>query len=277
MYELNGGDKFLRPSQKSAGFVAKPKKSSKKGFSPKIRPIGSVKNKSAQLEPVKILKKSSTFAGFKPAEDKSSFFLTNQAKKRPRVFNQSSFIQPQQQKNSKKSNNKNFKKQKKIKQSDRWNIVRSLRRMHVRDIPDDVEPIRTPVWLNLCVGFNNTFATVSAKNISKVKKVFSLGMLKLNSSKKTYKYLHKRITTAVINYIRYEKTIRKPIELFVRIKAPVKHFRNLVQYTKKKISQNIINRRNIITSFNFPVLKPFNGCRAVKPRRKKRKGLVVFK
>ena len=70
-------DTFLRPSQKSAGFVAKPKKSGKRGFSPKIRPIGSVKNKSAQLEPVKSLKKSSTLAGLKPAEDKSLFFVTN--------------------------------------------------------------------------------------------------------------------------------------------------------------------------------------------------------
>lgn len=121
--------------------------------------------------------------------------------------------------------------------------------------------------INIRVTPNNVFCTL--KNISKQKVVIvsSAGKYKLNVSKKTLRFSNKII---IQNFIDEVKTITKKDLLLINISGPIKIRKNII----KQLSVLLKNIKLIICISD---LKSFNGCRAPKKKRKKQKGLRIFK
>jgi ribosomal protein S11 len=114
---------------------------------------------------------------------------------------------------------------------------------------------------------NNIFCTLKKTNTNKTLLVFSAGMLKINVSKKKLKFVSKIIIT---KFTKNLKSIINEKTLIIDISGPKK--------TKKTVLELLImnlNENKLI--INFKEKKCFNGCREKKQRRKKRKGLRVFK
>jgi ribosomal protein S11 len=121
--------------------------------------------------------------------------------------------------------------------------------------------------LSIRVTPNNVFCTL--KNILR-KKTISLGssgIYKVKTSKKTLRYS----TKVILEY--FLKTIKKELnskKVIVNIIGPIRIRKAILKQLKKyfKKSSLILNIEN---------KKCFNGCRPKKKKRKKQKGLRVFK
>jgi len=114
---------------------------------------------------------------------------------------------------------------------------------------------------------NNIFCTL----INEVKKQIicnkSAGVFKIPVSKKKVKFAHKIIL------IKFLDTIKNKLGsnlIIIKIIGPIKIRKSII----KCLSLNLKNN-NII--MNTKPLKCFNGCRPPKKRRKKQKGLRIFK
>jgi len=130
--------------------------------------------------------------------------------------------------------------------------------------------------LNIKVTGNNIFCTLI--NLKK-KKIFysgSSGIFKIRTSKKQIRYTYKLI----IKYF-FEKLKLKKIEkkedfflsqgLIINLLTPSKFRKRII----KSIYKNIKVRKKIL--INIQAKKCFNGCRALKKRRKKRFKFHIFK
>lgn len=114
---------------------------------------------------------------------------------------------------------------------------------------------------------NNLFCTL----INVIKKEIicnkSAGSFKIQVSKKKVKFAHKIILLKFID------TIKNKIDnnlIIIKIIGPIKIRKSIVKCLSLNLKQN-----NLI--LHTSPLKCFNGCRPAKKRRKKQKGLRVFK
>jgi ribosomal protein S11 len=124
-----------------------------------------------------------------------------------------------------------------------------------------------PKRLNIRITSNNVFCTL--KNIKEKKILFvgSSGIYKVKTSKKTLRYS----TKVIVGY--FLKKIKKGLNskrFFVNIIAPIRIRKAVIKQLAKffKKSSLIVNAEN---------KKCFNGCRPKKKKRKKQKGLRIFK
>ena len=112
---------------------------------------------------------------------------------------------------------------------------------------------------------NNIFCTF--RSLKKTLVVLTAGIAKLKVSKRKLKYVSKFLIEGFIEKIKLK--IRKKTSL-LHISAPVK-------IRKKIIKQIIKGLKYKSLIINMLIKKSFNGCRAKKAKRKKRKGFRVFK
>jgi ribosomal protein S11 len=121
--------------------------------------------------------------------------------------------------------------------------------------------------LNIRVTPNNVFCTL--KNITKNKTTYvgSSGIYKVKTSKKTLRYSTKVVVGYFLGAIKKELNSKRFV---VNIVGPIR--------TRKAILKQLakyFKRSSLI--LNVESKKCFNGCRPPKKKRKKQKGLRVFK
>jgi len=121
--------------------------------------------------------------------------------------------------------------------------------------------------INIRITPNNVFCTLKDLIKNKVLVVSSAGKYKLNVSKKTLRFTNKII---IQNFIEEIKYLLKKELLIINISGPIKIRKNIV----KQLGILLKNTKLIIC---IEDLKSFNGCRVPKKKRKKQKGLRIFK
>ena len=121
--------------------------------------------------------------------------------------------------------------------------------------------------INIRVTPNNVFCTLKDLNRNKVLIVSSAGKYKLNVSKKTLRFGNKII---IQNFIEEIRLYTKKELLLINISGPIKIRKNII----KQLSLLLKGIKLIIC---LKDLKSFNGCRVKKKKRKKQKGLRIFK
>ncbi len=123
-------------------------------------------------------------------------------------------------------------------------------------------------WVaNIKITPNNIIIALTDRS-GKLKYLTSAGKLGLTCSKRTLKFVVKMVLTHFFNHLKKKKITEA---VYFRITAP-KHFRRRVLKTIMK--KEIRAGRNLLEGLSK---LPFNGCRPPKERRKKRKGLRIFR
>jgi ribosomal protein S11 len=119
--------------------------------------------------------------------------------------------------------------------------------------------------VNIKINPNNTLITLT-DNRGNTKYKISAGMLGLHSSKKNYKLIYNLVLTEFFKQLKSEKKYKN---LLFRLNVPKLLRRRLVKRLKYYIKNSNV----------FEGLRQlaFNGCRPLKMRRKKRKGLKITK
>ena len=121
-------------------------------------------------------------------------------------------------------------------------------------------------YITIKITPNNVFCNLKTKK-NKTLIVLSAGILKIKTSKKKMKFAIKII---IPKFLKNLKKIVNNKKTIVNISGPKKIRKNILkQFFKTLIKTKLI--------FNIKEKKCFNGCRAKKKRRKKRKGLRIFK
>jgi ribosomal protein S11 len=121
--------------------------------------------------------------------------------------------------------------------------------------------------INIRITPNNVFCTL--RNFSRNKTIYttSAGKYNIKTSKKVVRFSSKLITQMFFEKIRSYLTSKKSI---INIIGPKK--------VKKSILEQVTNNfKNTSLIVNVDSKKCFNGCRPPKKRRKKKKGLRIFK
>ncbi len=123
-------------------------------------------------------------------------------------------------------------------------------------------------WVaNIKITPNNIIVALTDR-AGKLKFLTSAGKLGLACSKRTLKFVIKMVLAQFFTHLKKKKITEA---VYFRITAP-KHFRRRV--LKAIMRKEIRAGRNLLEGLSK---LPFNGCRPPKERRKKRKGLRIFR
>ncbi len=123
-------------------------------------------------------------------------------------------------------------------------------------------------WVaNIKITPNNIIVALTDRT-GKLKFLTSAGKLGLACSKRTLKFVVKMVLMHFFNHLKKKKITDA---LYFRITAPQNFRRRVLKAIMKK---EIRTGKNLLEGLSK---LPFNGCRAPKARRKKRKGLRIFK
>lgn len=114
---------------------------------------------------------------------------------------------------------------------------------------------------------NNIFCVLKNINRNKTIILLSAGILHLQISKKKLKFAGKILITSFVEKI---KSTIKGKTCSISISAPIK----TRKFALRHILSSLKKSKMLVNSLSKKI---FNGCRAKKKRRKKRKGLRVFK
>ena len=114
---------------------------------------------------------------------------------------------------------------------------------------------------------NNIFCTLKDNERNKTIILISGGILKLKISKKKLKYVNKLLIEKFIYKI---KNKLKHKTCVLKISGPKK----IIKFVTKQLIFSLNKSKILINALNKKI---FNGCRAKKIRRKKRKGLRILK
>jgi ribosomal protein S11 len=114
---------------------------------------------------------------------------------------------------------------------------------------------------------NNVFCTLKNFISNKTIKIGSSGKYKIKTSKKTLKFSCKVIVGLFLDEIKQELNSKN---LILNLTGPIRLRKTILEQVLKHL------RKNSIT-INVNQKKCFNGCRPKKKRRKKQKGLRLFK
>lgn len=121
--------------------------------------------------------------------------------------------------------------------------------------------------INIRITPNNVFCTLKNTQRNKTLKVASSGKYKIKTSKKTLSYSTKNIISTFLEEI---KKLSPDKRLLINLIGPTRIRKNVL----KQISKYLKKKSIII---NVEDKKCFNGCRPKKKKRKKQKGLRIFK
>jgi ribosomal protein S11 len=122
--------------------------------------------------------------------------------------------------------------------------------------------------LSIRVTSNNIFCTLSNLKNNKIKLLGYAGKYSLNISRKKLRYSFKVLLDNFFEEIRKKNLITKKV--LISIIAPLKLRKRFVKFLTP-----FLKKKNVI--LNVEDKKCFNGCRPSKKRRKKRKGLRLFR
>ena len=139
----------------------------------------------------------------------------------------------------------------------------------------DKKNLPPQLYVTIKIGPNNTHIVVMDKNKNTLKK-FSVGLLGLHSSKRSYKFIHQRVTGAMINYVLHGKGIKHPSNIDFSLLGPKHLVNKFISYFKLRLSYNKNKGNKVINLYNIHS-KAFNGCRFKKIRRKKNQRIRVLK
>jgi ribosomal protein S11 len=114
---------------------------------------------------------------------------------------------------------------------------------------------------------NNVFCTLKNLINNKILKVGSAGKYKVKTSKKTLKFSSKIIVGFFLDEIKQELNTKT---LLINLTGPIRLRKTILEQIIKQV------RKSSLT-INVNNKKCFNGCRPKKKRRKKQKGLRLFK
>ena len=114
---------------------------------------------------------------------------------------------------------------------------------------------------------NNVFCTLKNCFNNKTIQVGSAGKYKVKTSKKTLKFSCKIIVGFFLREIRQDLSSKK---ILINLTGPITLRKSLIEQVTKSIKGNSV-------TLNVNQKKCFNGCRPPKKRRKKQKGLRLFK
>ena len=117
---------------------------------------------------------------------------------------------------------------------------------------------------------NNIFCTFRNIKKNKTLLVASSGKLKIKITKKTFKFLNKRLIKKFLNKI-FNFSKKRALFILVDLIAPIRSRRFIVKYF------SFLFRRKISLFFCFKPVKCFNGCKPKKKKRKKQKSSRLFK
>jgi len=121
--------------------------------------------------------------------------------------------------------------------------------------------------VNIRVTPNNIFCNLSNTIEKKTMFVCSGGTYKLNVSKKKLKFISKII---IQNFIKKFSTVQPYKTVLIKIIGPIKTRKFIIKQFK-----GLLKKNNLIIKSN--PLKCFNGCRPKKKKKRKQKGLKIFK
>jgi len=138
----------------------------------------------------------------------------------------------------------------------------TYQRLNKKDISNDFKS-----RINIRITPNNVFCTLRDSIRNKTLFLTSSGKSNVKTSKKVVRFSSKLITQVFFEKIR-ENLLSKNV--IVNIIGPKKIKKSILE----QVSNNLKNKNLII---NVDSKKCFNGCRPAKKRRKKKKGLRIFK
>jgi ribosomal protein S11 len=121
--------------------------------------------------------------------------------------------------------------------------------------------------LSIKVTPNNVFCNLKNISTNKTTKVGSSGKYKVKTSKKTLRFSCKIVLGFFLEEIKQE--IRGK-ETLITLTAPIKLRKTILEQVSKYTQTSSV-------TVNFNKKKCFNGCRPPKKKRKKQKGLRLFK
>jgi len=121
--------------------------------------------------------------------------------------------------------------------------------------------------LNIKITPNNMFFTLKNRIKNVILYTGSSGKKQIKISKKTLKFQHKILIQKFIDEIKH---LVLDTTIVIVIAGPIKTRRSIIKFLGRELK---INKLIIQTA----ALKCFNGCRAKKKKRKKRKSLRIFK
>jgi ribosomal protein S11 len=126
--------------------------------------------------------------------------------------------------------------------------------------------------INIRITSNNVFCTLVDVLRNKTLVLGSSGKYSVKTSKKTLKFSSRVILESFFEEI---KRKLKGQQIIISIVSPRKLRKKIFWFFVNKLRKEIKLIRKCI--FNVEAKKPFNGCKVAKQKRKKRKGLRIFK
>ena len=138
----------------------------------------------------------------------------------------------------------------------------------------NLSKLKNILILTINIGANNIFCNLANKKGKTFLRSISSGYYKMKVSKKTLRFFIKDIINLYLKDLSNKK-IKFPKTLGVRINAPIKVRKQIVSLLKKALFKRFLAKKTIILEVN--PLKVFNGCRASKYRKKKRKSFKIYK
>lgn len=129
--------------------------------------------------------------------------------------------------------------------------------------------LKITVYFNIAIKItqNNVFCTLINKETLKTVYLTSSGKEKIHTSRKTLRFSSRNI---IVSFFRKIKGIIKNNTIFININAPLRSKILII-----KLLNRYIKKRFII--LYVQAKKCFNGCKPPKKKRKKQRGLRVFK
>lgn len=123
--------------------------------------------------------------------------------------------------------------------------------------------------LNIKVTSNNIFCNFKNRLNNKTLAVASSGKYKIKTTRKKLRYAVKLVLRSFITDISSRFVLKT---LIIKIVAPIRIKKQVVSYLSE-----VLKRKTQKLIIKFLHKKCFNGCRPAKKKRKKQKGLRIFK
>lgn len=123
--------------------------------------------------------------------------------------------------------------------------------------------------LSITISPNNIFCSYRFNKSKKTLKSISSGSLKVKITSKRLKFNIKKILNLFFKSIKYGK-VQYSHFLFVNIVSSIKLRKEIVKSIISRFVKRSFKKKKVIF-FNIPSMKSFNGCRAKKKQRRKRK------
>jgi hypothetical protein len=128
--------------------------------------------------------------------------------------------------------------------------------------------------LSVTVTPNNIFCSLKHNKGNFTLKAISSGIYKIKTTRKRLKYNTKTVLNLFFRDLKQKKVAFSNF-IVISVVAPIKIRKQIINLIAKSFLKRTLRKKRIL--FDVPQLKAFNGCRAIKKQRKKRKGFKLYK